>query len=77
MPRLTPLHWKELESVLFSLGYALIRQTASHRIYWKSGCTRPLVVNVHGKKLLQVDVISSLLKTAGITRDDFLALLGK
>lgn len=77
MPRLTPLHWKELEKILFRLGYEMIRQTASHRIYWKNGCTRPLVVNVHGKKQLQVDVIVGLLKTAGITRDEFLAMLGK
>ena len=77
MPRLTPLHWKELEAVLLKLGYVLMRQTASHRIYWKDGCTRPLVVNVHGKKQLQVDVIVGLLKTAGIPRDIFLAMLGK
>ena len=77
MPRLTPLHWKDLGVVLLKLGYVLKRQTASHRIYWKDGCIRPLVVNVHGKKLLQVDVIVGLLKTAGLTREEFLALLGK
>ena len=77
MPRLTPIHWRELEVLLFKLGYELVRQTASHRIYWKDGCKRPLVINCHGKKLLQVDVISNLLKTAGISRDDFLAMLGK
>ena len=76
MPRLRPVSLKDLEVLLFGLGFVFSRQSASHRIYWKDGLTRPLVVPCHGKKMIQVDTLIGLLKTAHISREEFLSLLG-
>jgi len=75
MPRIKPMSWKDLERVILALGYVLDRQTASHRIYWKKGSLRPLVLNDHGKKDIEPYVIIGLLKTAGISREEFLEML--
>ena len=77
MPRIKPMSWKDLERVILAFGYVLVRQTASHRIYWKEGVTRPLVVNDHGKKDIEPFVILGLLRTAGISREEFLAMVEK
>ena len=72
MPRIKPMSWRDLERVLLSFGYVFVRQSASHRVYGKEGAERPLIIADHGKKDIDPFVIVRLLKTAGISRDEFL-----
>jgi predicted RNA binding protein YcfA (HicA-like mRNA interferase family) len=75
MPRITPIHWKVLECILFRCGFHFVRQDgSSHRIYTKKGLIRPLVVPAHNKDLA-VRVIKSNLRTAEISNEQYFELL--
>ncbi|HZF11540.1 MAG TPA: type II toxin-antitoxin system HicA family toxin [Thermoanaerobaculia bacterium] len=75
MPRLSPLPWRALEKVFLAAGFVFARQEGSHRSYVKPGITRPVVIPTYSE--VPVSIIRTNLKTAGISREEFLALLAK
>ncbi|HEY3855517.1 MAG TPA: type II toxin-antitoxin system HicA family toxin [Verrucomicrobiae bacterium] len=75
MPRFTPQHWRKLEAVFLAAGFAFDRQEGSHRSYVKSGVPRPIVIPTY--KEVPVFIIRNNLKTAGISRDQYFALLNE
>jgi predicted RNA binding protein YcfA (HicA-like mRNA interferase family) len=73
VPRLTPLPWRDLEKVFLAVGFVFARQEGSHRSYVKPGVPRPVVIPAYSE--VPVSIIRNNLKTAGISREEFLALL--
>lgn len=73
MPRLTPLPWGKLVCVFEQIGYRRAGQKGSHIKLEKPGMPRPLIVPKYGS--VGLDVIHTLIRTAGISREAFLALL--
>ncbi|MDR1490603.1 MAG: type II toxin-antitoxin system HicA family toxin [Desulfovibrio sp.] len=74
MPRMTPQHWKTLERVFLSAGFSFARQASSHRVYEKSGVLRPIIIPEYEE--IDVEIIKRLIRTAGLTRDEYFRLLG-
>jgi predicted RNA binding protein YcfA (HicA-like mRNA interferase family) len=70
MPRLTPVHWRRLEKVFLSVGFVFVRQQGSHRAYSRAGTARPIVIPAYDE--VPVAVIKSNLKTAGLSREEYL-----
>ncbi len=68
MTRMAPVHWKVLEKIFVTNGFKLARQEGSHRAYVKPGISRPVVIPIY-------DEVPVSIKTAGISREEFLALL--
>lgn len=75
MPRLVPLHWRELEKVFLAAGFVFARQVGSHRSYVKPGVLRPIVIPTYSE--VPVAIIRNNLKSAGLSREDFFRLLGE
>jgi predicted RNA binding protein YcfA (HicA-like mRNA interferase family) len=75
MPKIIPIHWRELEKVFLSAGFRFARQEGSHRSYTKPGVPRPIVIPTYDE--VPVSIIRNNLKTAGITRDEYFVLLEK
>lgn len=75
MPAITPIRWKEFEKFLLYVGCEFKRQKGSHRIYSRSGSSRPLVVPSHGE--LPIFVIRNNLRVLGITHEQYLEILKK
>ena len=73
MTRMAPVHWKVLEKIFLTKGFKLARQEGSHRSYVKPGISRPIVIPTYDE--VPVAIIKNNLKTAGISREEFLALL--
>jgi len=73
VPRLTPLHWRDLEKVFLAVGFVFARQEGSHRSYVKPGVPRPVVIPTYSE--VPVSIIRNNLKTASLSREEFLALL--
>ena len=73
MPRITPVHWRTLEKVFLALGFQFARQVGSHRTYIKPGISRPVVIPA--RQDVPVSLILNNLKTAGVSREQYLALL--
>ena len=44
MPRIQSIHWKEFEKFLIKVGCEFKREKGDHRIYWKTGIKRPIVI---------------------------------
>ncbi len=75
MPRIVPLHWRVLEKVFVAAGFHFARQEGSHRSYVKPGISRPVVIPTYDE--VPVAIIRNNLKTAGISRDEYLRLLNE
>jgi predicted RNA binding protein YcfA (HicA-like mRNA interferase family) len=73
MPRITPVHWTVLEKVFLAAGFRFARQEGSHRSYIKPGISRPIVIPTYDE--IPVAIIRNNLRTAGISRDEYLRLL--
>lgn len=73
MPKLTPVQWERFERFLLHVGCVLVRREASHRVYWKEGLSRPVVLQAKGQ--VPVFIIRNNLRTLGIDRDTYLAAI--
>jgi len=73
MPRITPVHWKDLERVFLAAGFQFARQEGSHRSYTKPGVLRPIVIPTYSE--IPISIIKNNLKTAGISREEYFRLM--
>lgn len=73
MSRLTSLPWGKIVCVFEQIGYKRAGQKGSHIKLEKAGTPRPLIVPHYDE--VGKDIILNLIRTAGITREAFLALL--
>jgi predicted RNA binding protein YcfA (HicA-like mRNA interferase family) len=70
---MAPVHWKVLEKIFLNKGFKFARQEGSHRSYVKPGISRPIVIPTYDE--VPVSIIKNNLKTAGISREEFLSLI--
>jgi predicted RNA binding protein YcfA (HicA-like mRNA interferase family) len=75
MSRIVPIHYRKLVQVLESEGFVFVRERGDHMIFTKSGLLRPIVVPRYDA--LPVFIIKNVLRTAQISRDRYLELLGR
>ena len=75
MPRIKSVHWKELEKFLINAGCEFKREKGDHRIYWKRGIKRPIVIPRDTS--LPAFVILNNLRVLGISREEYLKKINK
>lgn len=73
MAGLTPIHWKKFEKFLLFVGCKFTRQKGDHRIYWRNGLKRPVVVPQDSQ--IPVFVIQNNLRILSIGREQYLEIL--
>lgn len=73
MPRIQAIHWKEFEKFLFKVGCKFKREKGDHRVYWKEGIKRPLVIPRDTS--LPAFIILNNLKILGISREEYLKIV--
>lgn len=75
MPRLIPTPWRKFEKFLLYVGCKFTRQKGDHRIYWRVGLRRPLVVPTY--KSLPIFIIRNNLRLLDISTEEYLQILEK
>lgn len=75
MTRIQSIHWKEFEKFLFKIGCVFKREKGDHRIYWKNGMKRPIVIPRDTS--LPAFIVSNNLKSLGISREEYLKIIKK
>jgi len=73
MGGLAPTHYKTLEKFVLHVGCRYVRQKGSHRIYWREGLQRPVILPTY--RNVPPFVIRNILRQLGIRVEDFLRLL--
>lgn len=73
MPPIAPVPYQTLVRIFEKNGFTLARQRGDHLIYTKPGVTRPLVIPAY--KSVPVFIIKNLLRSAGMSRDEYFAFL--
>jgi predicted RNA binding protein YcfA (HicA-like mRNA interferase family) len=73
VPRITPIPYQRLCRVFELAGFTLVRQEGDHRVYTKPGVSRPIIIPCY--RAVPVFIIMNNLRTAGISRDQYFALL--
>ncbi|MGH9787472.1 MAG: type II toxin-antitoxin system HicA family toxin [Candidatus Acidiferrales bacterium] len=69
MPRLPRVSARQIITVLEKAGFGLARQSGSHMIY-KNAAGKRATVPFHASKTLHPKVLKSILRDAGISRQD-------
>ena len=75
MPSIQPVPYQTLVRIFEQDGFTFARQSGDHRIYTKLGVKRPLVIPEY--RSVPVFIIRNLLRTSGMSRDRYFALLGQ
>lgn len=75
MAGLTPISWKKFEKFLLLVGCEFKRERGDHRIYWRSGLPRPIVVPRDTS--LPIFIIRNNLRLLGVSVEEYLELLKK
>lgn len=75
MPHLTSIHWKEFEKFLLYIGCTFERQKGDHRVYWRIGLKRPIILPTY--KNLPIFIIRNNLRTLGMSVEEYLEVLKK
>ncbi|OYT53880.1 MAG: hypothetical protein B6U72_04650 [Candidatus Altiarchaeales archaeon ex4484_2] len=65
---------KKAEKILKKLGFKLVRQSGSHRIY-KNPEGKRVTLPYHTKRILHPKLLKSILRDAGITVKEFREML--
>lgn len=73
MPRIQSIHWKEFEKFLMAVGCEFVREKGDHRVYWKKGLKRPVVIPRDTS--LPAFIILNNLKVLSISREDYLDIM--
>ena len=73
MARLTSIHWKKFEKFLLFVGCKFKREKGDHRIYWREGLKRPVVIP--RDKELPVFIIRNNLHILRISPEEYLEIL--
>ncbi|OGH21227.1 MAG: hypothetical protein A2958_01865 [Candidatus Levybacteria bacterium RIFCSPLOWO2_01_FULL_38_13] len=73
MPRITPVHYRKLAKVFEKKGFIYVRTRGDHLVYEKEGIIRPIIIPIYRET--PEFIILRNLKTAGITRKEYLKLL--
>ncbi|MDP2895521.1 MAG: type II toxin-antitoxin system HicA family toxin [bacterium] len=72
--RITPIKWQKFEKFLTHIGCKCVGQESSHRKWTREGLKRPIIVPC---RELTIGVIMANLNTLGISRDEYVDILGK
>jgi len=70
MPKIASVHWKKFEKFLLSVGCTFHREKGDHRVYWKEGLNRPVIIP--RDKQLPPFIILNNLRTLGISRQAYI-----
>ena len=73
MLRLSPIHWKKFDRFLIYVGCRLEREKGDHRIYWREGLKRPVVIPRDTQ--LPIFVIRNNLRILNISPEEYLEIL--
>lgn len=73
MAHLIPIHWRKFEKFLLFVGCRFEREKGDHRIYWREGLRRPVVIP--RDKELPVFIIRNNLRILGINSEEYLEIL--
>lgn len=73
MGEIGSVSWKDFEKFLLANGCVFKRIKGDHRVYWKNGIRRPIVVPQRNP--LPPFIILNNLRVMGITKEEFVTWL--
>lgn len=75
MGEIQSIHWKKFERFLLAVGCEFKREKGDHRIYWKKGIKRPVVIPRDSR--LPAFIVHNNLRVLGISREEFLEIVSR
>lgn len=75
MGKIGSIHWRKFEKFLLSVGCEFKREKGDHRVYWKAGIARPIIVPRDTE--LPAFIVLNNLRVLSVSRNEYLSWLGK
>ena len=73
MGSLKPVDYKVLEKFVLHVGSTFVRQSSSHRIYWRDDQLRPIIIPTY--KSVPVFIIRNILRQLKVSPQEFLKII--
>jgi predicted RNA binding protein YcfA (HicA-like mRNA interferase family) len=73
MAHLTPIHWKKFDKFLLFVGCHFEREKGDHRVYWREGLKRPVVIPREGE--LPIFIIRNNLRILNISPEEYIEII--
>ncbi len=73
MAGLTSVHHTALERFVQEVGCTFVRQTGSHRVYWRDDQLRPIIIPTY--KQVPVFIIRNVLRQLKISPEEYLRIV--
>ena len=75
MPRLPRVSARQLIGALEKQDFVLLRSKGSHRIYYHLRTEKRITIPYHGTRIIPPGTLASILREAGIDREELRELL--
>lgn len=75
MDEVGSIHWKRFEKFLLKVGCRFKRERGDHRVYWKSGVKRPVIIPRDTD--LPAFIVLNNLRILGISKEKYLEIIAK
>ncbi len=75
MAGIAPVHWRKFDKFLRYVGCELSREKGDHRIYWRDGLSRPVVIPKD--TALPVFIIRNNLRVLGLSPDEYRQIISR
>lgn len=75
MSHIGSIHWKKFEKFLLAVGCEFKREKGDHRVYWKDGIKRPIILPRDTQ--LPAFIVLNNLRVLGIDRTEYLKIISK
>ena len=72
MGGLSPTHYKHLEKFVIAVGGKFVRQTGSHRVYWRDDQVRPIIIPTYTH--VPVFIIRNILRQLKVSPHEYLRI---
>ncbi|MDQ5949470.1 MAG: hypothetical protein QG589_596 [Patescibacteria group bacterium] len=75
MPKISRVHWKKFEKFLLYVGCEFVREKGDHRIYYRHGLTRPIVLPRRSQ--LEIFIIQNNIRLLGLSQKQYVEIMEK
>lgn len=75
MSRLPRITARQAEKVIYKLGFQLLRQSGSHKIFFNDGINKRITLPQHGNKVIHPKIMKDIIRDSGVNPAKFIDLI--
>ena len=75
MSRLPRITARQAEKVIRKLGFQLLRQSGSHKIFFNGDIDKRITLPCHGQRVIHPKIVKDIIRDSGVNPAEFVELM--